>query len=594
MRESLLLFFITPLLLQAMTASADDVSVAASVDRKLVPIGSAIRLTVSINGTQSATQPELPDIQGFQARYVGPSTQVSFVNGQMSASVSHTFSLIALKVGKYAILPISVTYQGKRYQTKPINVEVLKGTTSPNRGDGDEALDLKDYIYLTLTAGKEKVYLNEGLLITIALYSERVDVRDIEYPTFTSTAFSVRDYEKPIQRQESVDGVLFNVVRFQTVVHPVSAGHSTLGPAELKCSLVVRDRNGRRRSLFDDDIFSDFLGRVKTRPIVLKSDPLAITVRDFPAQGKPRGFTGTVGNFDLHVEAKPTSVKVGEPITLTMLITGRGNIETISTPAISELDAFKTYDSQVTTVSGGKSFEQVLIPKDESVQAVPEIRFSYFDPAGEKYQTLRKGPIPILVTAMLAQEELKIVDLPQVTKTIKKEKLGRDILYIKDSIGSVHKGNSYLYGNGLFLFAQFLPLAACLGILIYQKRKDRLTSDVSYARSRQAPRKAKKAMEEASKLMHERTSAEFCDTVFRMIQEYLGDLFNLSAAGLTSEVLVELERRGIEAEILEKLGEFFELCDSVRFAPAAVSQQELHHLLKLTEDTMKRLSERSG
>ena len=93
-------FLVLLLILYSATAFADDISVSASVDRKLVPIGGAIRLTVSISGTQSAAQPELPDIQGFQARYVGPSTQVSFVNGQMSASVSHIYSLVALKVGK--------------------------------------------------------------------------------------------------------------------------------------------------------------------------------------------------------------------------------------------------------------------------------------------------------------------------------------------------------------------------------------------------------------------------------------------------------------------------------------------------------------
>ena len=165
-----LLLILLSILLCSAAAFGDDISVSASVDRKLVPIGSAIRLTVSINGTQSAAQPELPDIQGFQARYVGPSTQVSFVNGQMSASVSHTYSLVALKVGKYTISPISVTYQRKKYQTAPIDVEVVKGATTPNRGGGEEALELNDYIYLTLTADKEKVYLNEGLPITITLF----------------------------------------------------------------------------------------------------------------------------------------------------------------------------------------------------------------------------------------------------------------------------------------------------------------------------------------------------------------------------------------------------------------------------------------
>ena len=186
----------------------------------------------------------------------------------------------------------------------------------------------------------------------------------------------------------------------------------------------------------------------ETRPFTLKSEPLKITVQALPLEGKPHDFSGAIGKYALQVEAKPTEVKVGEPITLTMQVTGRGNIETISLPKILGLDGFKTYDPQIKTDERGKSFEQVLIPEDESIKAVPEIRFSYFNPEDEQYHTIKKEKIPILVTPLASEEALKIVDLPGVAKTVKREKLGRDILYIKDSMKGVQKGDSYLYQNG--------------------------------------------------------------------------------------------------------------------------------------------------
>lgn len=590
------ILFIALLLLQGTTVFADSISVSASVDRKVVSVGDAIQLTVAIEGAHSVGAPDLPDIDGFQAQYVGPSTQVSIVNGQMSASVSHIYSLVALKVGKYTINPISVSYKGKTYQTKPITVEVVKGAAPQSRGQegAPQADELKDYIYLTLTAEKERVYLNEELPITIRLYSRRLDVRDIEYPTFSSNSFSVRKFTKPVQTQEAVDGVLFDVIKFQTVVYPVSTGRLTLGPAQLKCSLVTKNRSRKRRSLFDDDffndsIFDDFFGQYQKRPIELKSEPLEIIAEDFPLQGKPQDFSGAVGQFALQVEAKPTEVKVGEPITLTMKVTGAGNIETVSLPKLSGLDKFKTYEPQIKTDESGKSFEQVLIPKDESIKAIPEVRFSFFDPEDEKYHTIKKGPIPILVQAMPAEEKLKIVDLPEVTKRVKPEKLGRDILYIKDSIGSVKKGNSYLYKNSVFLFAQIIPLLALFGALIYQKRKDKLANDIGYVRQKQAPRKAKKGLVLAEKFAQEGKSGEFCNVIFKTMQEYLGGKFALPSAGITSEIVNELRKRGIKEEALEKLQSFFESCDSVRFAPAEISQGEMQRLLALTEETMKLL-----
>ena len=598
MLRFLLFLFIGLSFLQSTAAIADQISVSASVDSKIVRVGGRIQLTVNIEGAQSVNTPELPDIEGFQSRYQGPNTQISIVNGQMSASIKHRYGLTALKVGKYTINPIEVKYKGKSYQTEPIKVEIIQGSTPQSQSGESQADELKDYIYLTLTAEKERVYLNEAFPITIKLYHRQLDVRDIEYPTFLANAFSVRNFTKPNQTQEVVNGVRFNCLSFQTVVYPVSVGQLTLGPAQLKCSLVIKRQSRRQSSFFDDDFFGyspfdDFFGRAETRPFTLKSEPLKITVQALPLEGKPHDFSGAIGKYALQVEAKPTEVKVGEPITLTMQVTGRGNIETVSLPKILGLDLFKTYDPQIKTDERGKSFEQVLIPEDESIKAVPEIRFSYFNPEDEQYHTIKKEKIPILVTPLASEEALKIVDLPGVAKTVKREKLGRDILYIKDSMKGVQQGKSYLYQNGLFLFAQTLPLLAFFGVLSYHKRKDKLAGDISYARQRGASRKAKKGLDAAKKLAQAGQSGAFCDAIFRTMQEYIGDQFALPSAGITSEVVDELRKHGVKEEVLEKLRDFFESCDSVRFVPAEISQGEMQRLLTLTEEAMKLLSESS-
>ena len=119
------LFIGTPIL-QNPTAIAEQIAVSASVDRKIVPVGGKIQLTVEVDGVQSINAPELPDMEGFQSRYQGPNSQISIVNGQISASIKHRYGLTALKVGKYTIDSIKVAYKGKSYQSEPITVEVIK------------------------------------------------------------------------------------------------------------------------------------------------------------------------------------------------------------------------------------------------------------------------------------------------------------------------------------------------------------------------------------------------------------------------------------------------------------------------------------
>lgn len=571
--------FIAICFLPCTTAIADEISVSASVDNSIVSVGSRIQLIVSIKRTQSINAPELPKINGFQTQYLGPRTKFSYVNGRVSASIEHRYLLAALKVGEYTINSIEVKYKGKSYFTEPIAVEIIQGST-----------ELKEKIYLTLTAEKEKVYLNEGLPIAIKLYYRQLNPPEMANPTIFASAFSVRNFTRPKLTEEVIDGVRFKCFNFQTVVYPVSVGQQTLGPAQLKCNVVAQTPSFSLDNFFDRPQFD----WNQKRRIVLKSDPLKINVLAHPQDGKPRDFSGAVGQYTLQAEAKPTEVKVGEPITLTMRVTGSGNMETVSLPNIYGLDRFKTYDPQIKTDERGKSFEQVLIPEDESVKAIPEIRFSYFDPEGERYHTIKKAEIPLHVTAIAGEERLKIVDLPSAEKTVTREKLGRDILYIKDSMKGLQRGNTYLYQNSLFLFAQTLPLIAFVGVLIYQKRKDKLTGDISYARQRHAPRKAKKGLEAAKKLAGAGQTRTFCDVIFKTMQEYIGDQFALPSAGITSEVVAALQKHGVKEDVQDKLRDFFESCDSVRYASEEISQEQMQRLLTLTEESMKLLSDRSN
>ena len=128
-------------------------------------------------------------------------------------------------------------------------------------------------------------------------------------------------------------------------------------------------------------------------------------------------------------------------------------------------------------------------------------------------------------------------------------------------------------------------------MLIYQKRKDKLAGDISYARQRGAPRKAKKGLDAAKKLAQAGKSGAFCDAIFRTMQEYIGDQFTIPSAGITSEVVEELRKHDVKEEVLEKLRNLFESCDSVRFLPAEISQSEMQRLLELTEEAMNLLSE---
>jgi hypothetical protein len=321
---------------------AKEINFEASIDKKKASLGSSITLNLSFHGVQDVSAPELPDIDGFDWRYLGPSTRMSIINGQISSSVTHMYTLVPLKVGTFEIPSFSIEYKGETYTSLPIQIEIVHGPVArpqdAQQGSPKEDIqDLKDRIFLIMQVDKNRAYVNEVIPLTIKLYINNLAIRDIQYPEFAHEGFSIDKFSEPRQYRETMGGAVHDVIEFNTNIFGMRTGELKLGPAELKCNLIVKKQSRRKRSpfLFDDDffgsdIFDDFFGRYETYPLNLKSVDMPITIMALPEQGRPDGFSGALGDYNFYLEADPKEVKVGDPITLKM--TGQQDIQTGDNP----------------------------------------------------------------------------------------------------------------------------------------------------------------------------------------------------------------------------------------------------------------------
>lgn len=583
------------LVLTAPACLAKDVDFEASVDKRRIGPDDSIVLSLAFHGTQGVPAPDLSEMEGFHAQYIGPSTMMSIVNGRMSASVTHKYVLIPLRVGTFRLGPFSLEYGGDTYAAPSITVEVVEGRAARRSQPADaprQKLEFEDRIFVVLEPGKTEAYLNEQIPIKVKLYVNRLSVRDIQYPKLTHDGFSAEPFTNPRQYRETLGGVLYDVIEFETIAFGTRAGTLELGPAGIECNLLLQEKS-RRRSVFDemfggDDPFDSFFGRYTKHPLDLESRPVSVTILPFPREGRPQNFKGAVGDFDLRFEADPKKVKVGDPITLRMTVEGNGNFKTIDRPSIDFGDKFKVYEPEVTQGEWSKSFEVVIVPKDSGVTEIPEAGFSSFDPAAKRYKEVRRGPIPVEVMPLPKGEELKVFELPGGTigPKAKKEILGRDIIYIKDNPGRLKRRGEFLYKNKLFVIFQFLPLFAVVGTLLFQKRRERFRTDIRYARKMRAPRKARKNLLEVRRLLEAKEPERFFEAVFKTLQEYIGDKFHLPSAGITASVVGELRLRNIDEELLNKLKKCFEACDTARYAPSHAVEESMRSVLELLQDVI--------
>lgn len=562
--------------LVARTASA-DVRVTASVEPKQIGVGEVASLDVAVDGADNAAVPEIPAVDGLSVRYVGPSTQVSFVNGQVSRSETHRFSVSASRPGAFTIGPLAVVVGGKRYEAAAVTLNVASaGAARP----GPAGTSTGDQLRLVLAAGKSEVYLHERIPLRLELWVGNVRVSGLQYPAIPGDGVAIEKLpEEPTQRREGT----FQIVQFATTLTPLRTGALTVGPATMALNLIVRARGG-------DPFFGGIFGDSQ-RPLELHSEPLALNVLPLPDAGRPADFSGAVGRFDVDVAAAPLALAAGDPVTVTWKLRGTGSLEGVTPPAIAASDALRVYPLQTSgqASAGERGFEQVVIPLRPGTVGLPETRFSYFDPEARAYRTIVRPPIALAVRAPVPGSATPEV-VGAVAPKPRVEELGRDIVFIKDDPGTLVPAATATYRRASFWVLLAVPFAVWVGAVVYDRRRRRLRGDVRYARFTRAGRAARTAIAGARQKLGAGDHVAFYDAVARAMTEYLAAKLDLPPGAVTADAVADrLSRHAIAPQVAHDLEAFFATCEQARFAPASDGQADVERTLARADAIVRAL-----
>jgi hypothetical protein len=425
-------------------------------------------------------------------------------------------------------------------------------------------------------------------------------VSDIQLPTFEQEGFSKIEFREPKQYKENFHGAIYDVLEFKTNIFGTKPGDYQLGPARVKCNVMVRKnmpRSSMRDDFFRDDyqdpMFDDFFTRYERYPMELKSDQTHIAVLPIPTAGRPQDFTGAVGDYQFIFNASPTKLKVGDPVTLKMDINGTGNFNTVLIPKLESMTGFKVYEPQVKTEENRKSFTQVLIPESDLVTQIPKAVFTYFDPNKGEYKNIAQGPIAIQVEKGKEEAPSQVIGpmaVPGAQSVSKEDDLARDIIYIKDSPGKWHRKGAALYKSGLFYGLAVIPVIFLPFLYVFQKRRTRLKTDTVYAGRLSAFKSARKHFRGLKHQLKSGDSKVFYETLFKALQDYLGYRLQLPSAGMTFGVAESvLISKDADRDILRKIRGLFDVCDRAKFASFKVEDFKMADDLKEMEEIIKYL-----
>lgn len=592
--------------LAATSALGAEKKFEVNLDRSRIAIGEKAQLGLSFYGTQSMPAPDLGNIDGLEIRYIGPSTMMTVINGQVSSSITHLYSVQPLKIGKFQLGPFTFKYKGDDYASNMVFLEAVDERVAPMAPSAGpnvlRQMNMDDRVYLTLFVDKPAAYVNELIPVTVKLFVNRLNVSDIQLPSFDQEGFSKVEFKEPKQYRERVGGFLYDVLEFKTSIFGTRPGEYKLGPAKIKCTVMV-PKTISRGPLADDfspadpyggAMLDDFFTRYERYPLELKSKDAAIVVSAIPTEKRPEDFMGAVGDYQFVFNASPTKVKVGDPITVRMDINGTGNFNTVLMPKFENTTGFKTYEPQVKTEENRKSFTQVLIPEADTVAQIPKATFAYFDPNARDFKTITQGPLSIKVEKGKEEAPSQVIGpTPGVQAPVpaKPEDLGRDIIYIKESPGIWFKLGKAYYKTKVFFGVVFLPLLCVIALYIFQRRQMRLKTDAIYSGRVLAFKASKRGIKELNIQLRSSDPKLFYETLFKTLQDYLGYRFHMPPAGVTAdEAIKKLVSKEVDPAIISKVAKLFETCDMTRFAYMQVDvyamrddKKELEEILKYFE-----------
>ena len=583
---------------------AQDINLAATVDRNVLTPNDRLQLTLTINGTQDTSPPLFPSIEGFTLLY-GPkiTAQTSIVNGVVSVSKGFTYVLQPAAKGKFIIGPSTVEYKGKGYTSSPINVEVVDTPQSSQ----STSSTLEKLVFVELSTDKNEAYIYEQVVLSFKFYFQKgLPISDIDYAAPATKNFMEEKLGDQRQYEEIRDGIAYSVLELRSALFPMVSGELTVSPAKLKCNLVVQQRRQQDSSFdnfFNDAFLDDFFGRGQKRyPIERVAGAITLKVKPLPEQGKPKDFNGAVGSFNMDASIKTQHVRVDDPITLSMSVYGDGNIQTISEPLLvlnNEKD-FKLYPAESSTqitnreevIRGRKVFSKVIEPQKTDLEFTPAIKFSFFDPHAGQYKIITKDPMPIIVES--GEQEIPIqLTISGSSALLQKQQaqlLTKDILPIMTNLSSLRNQGDGIYKNPFIITCLSIPTIAVIVSFFITKHKEKLQTDIGYARNKRAHAVARKRLAKARLALSHNAPAEFYSSLSKAMADYLADKFNISAASASGDnVNVLLRQRGIDDDVAENVSRCLTDFDYRRFSKDAGTKDGMDQSLRFAEQLIAKL-----
>ena len=551
-----------------------------------VAVGEQFRLSYTVNSQ---------DVDGFRVGTIpsafevlmGPSTSsrssFQIVNGKTTSSVAitYTYILVATKTGSFTVPPAKINVGGESVSSNPVQITVSGQAPAAQGGQGSSGQQPQasrpsssgghisgSDLFITVSANKKRVHEQEPILLTYKVYT-LVNLTQLEGKMPDLKGFHTQEVKLPASKSFSVEtynGRNYRTVTWsQYVMFPQVTGKLTIPSITFKGLVVMQNRN--------IDPFEAFFNGGSAYTEVKKNiEAPSLTIQVDPLPARPAGFSGGVGSFRMTAKLDKDETRANEPVTLSVIIEGTGNMKLLKEPIVNLPKDFDKYDAKVTDktrltkngVEGTLVYDFLMVPRHAGSYTIPPVEFTYYDTGSNSYKTLQSDPFTLkvgkgvgggtTVTSFAGQEDLKM--------------LNQDIRYIKQGGVTMHAADQYFFGSTLYWMLLAVPLLVFIVLVVIFRRQAVDAANIGKMRGKKASKVATRRLKVAGQMLKSGKDNQFYDEVLRALWGYVGDKLNMPVEQLSKENVSEkLADIGIADEVIRQFISALDDCEFARYAP---------------------------
>ena len=412
---------------------------------------------ISLVNAQGARIANIEGLEQFDVLSQNQSTSTSIINGDATYQEDLYFTVMPRTAGQFT-LKANIEYNGQSYETNAMQVTVSEGSAN----EGEPAQDL----FIKTILSHSEAYLGEKVVLAYELYS-RYNIVDFGFTDSIAVEGAVvKDMPEDQLRGEYVylDGNRY--VKYETrqmILDPIKSGTYTIPSFNFQVNVATSAGGG---------FFSS------SKPVYLQTEEKGLTVKPLPSEGKPKDFSGIVGELRLDGRYTREEMNYGDSFTLQAAASGSCNLDGMQKIISGEPPEFTVYETLKNTVETvqdnryhvQKSFDVIFVPEKTGDLDVAPVSISYFNPVTEKYE---KAEIPGVTVRVLGDMPLLANDEGSGQAAIETVKI-EQVNYADANVGyfTIQMKKQAVYAVLTGLAIMLVLTAVMFWLISYRKKQD--------------------------------------------------------------------------------------------------------------------------